>query len=59
MNFNFVQRRGKPRQNRIYNCILTVTLQFLTKKGRETRSVPDPFGHDFSLQKRNVHIEPD
>ena len=51
MNFNFVPRAGKPGQSRIYNCKLTVTLKFLSKKGKEKRSVPNPFGHDCSLQK--------
>jgi len=50
MNFNFVQG-GRPRHSLIDNHKLTVTLQFLTKKERGKRSVPNPFGQDCTLVK--------
>ena len=50
MNFNFVQG-GRPRHSRIDNRKFTVTLQFLTRKGRGKRSLPNPFGQDCTLVK--------
>ena len=50
MNFNFVQG-GRPRHSRIDNRKFTATLQFLTRKGRGKRSLPNPFGQDYTLVK--------
>ena len=50
MNFNFVQG-GRPRHSRIDNRKFTATLQFLTRKGRGKRSLPNPFGQDCTLVK--------
>ena len=52
MNFNFVQGGGgKPRHSRIDNRKLTVTLQFLARKGWGKGIVLNPFGQDCTLVK--------
>ena len=50
MNFNFVQG-GRPRHSRIDNRKLTVTLQFLARKGWGKGIVLNPFGQDCTLVK--------
>ena len=53
MNFNFVQGGGggEPRHSRIDNRKLTVTLQFLARKGWGKGIVINPFGQDCTLVK--------
>ena len=51
MNFNFVPGGGGPRHGRIDNRKLTVTLQFLARKGLGKGIVLNPFGQDCTLVK--------